>query len=116
MRFCGKTGGSAFINAVRPYTDGKCPEGHVVCSEATGIDNTICVKSGKTDDCPITFMQFIAKEKEGDYQSNEYTVSKVDAEYSFVTSKTTNDSLPLIGFKVEEKPCLNSANTSKSPM
>ena len=56
MRFCGKTGGTAFIDSVRPYTDGKCPGGYVACSEATSKDNTICMKSSETENCPITFM------------------------------------------------------------
>ena len=88
----------------------------LVGRSSTPKDNTICMKTGETDDCPITFMQFINKAKEGDYQSAEYTVSKVNDDHSFVTSKTTNDSLPLISFKVEEKPCLNTADTSKSTM
>ena len=67
MRFCGKTGGAAFIDAVRPNMNGKCPGGHVVCSEKTSKDNTICVKTGETANCPITFMQFIDKAEEGKY-------------------------------------------------
>ena len=67
MRFCGKTGGTAFIDSIRPNMDGKCPGGYVACSEVTSKDNTICVKSSETADCPITLMQFIPKEKEGDY-------------------------------------------------
>ena len=96
--------------------DNKCPGGHVACSEKTSKDNTICVKTGETENCPITSMQFIEKAKEGEYLSNDYTVTKVNDEYSFVTSKTVNDSLPIISFRVEDKPCLNTADTSKSTM
>ena len=47
--------------------DNKCPGGHVACSEKTSKDNTICVKTGETENCPITSMQFIEKAKEGEF-------------------------------------------------
>ena len=64
MRFCGTRGGSPFETAVRPKPTGEkdkyeCPKGFTPCSPNTTVNNTICAESGKTEDCPITFMKFV---------------------------------------------------------
>lgn len=63
---CGKQGGLAFVEAVRPSIETKaCPDGFEPCSELTSIENTICFDSTlpKEDQCPITAFQFIKKDE-----------------------------------------------------
>lgn len=47
------------------------------------------------------------------YPASSYKVQEVDDEYSFVTSTTKGDNLPLTSFKLETKPCLDSRDTSR---
>lgn len=43
-KICGKRGGIYYKDVIRPDSDlGICPKGFVKCSEATSIENTICV-------------------------------------------------------------------------
>lgn len=94
----------------------KCPEGYTACSTATSKNNTICVApSEKANNCPLTFIKFIRVDQEDEYSnSTDYKVQTVNEDYSLVTSKTKGDSLPYTSFRIENKPCLDSRDTSRS--
>lgn len=61
-------------------------------------------------------MKFVATSNSTNttYPSSSYKVQKVDSEYSFVTSTTKGDNLPLTDFKLESRPCLDSRDTSRA--
>ena len=40
---CGKRGGKPFIEAVRPNSEGICPDFTLPCSTYTSLENTICM-------------------------------------------------------------------------
>ena len=44
----------------------------------------------------------------------DYEIQRVDTEYSLVTSTSKGDNLPLTSFRVEERPCLDHRDTSKT--
>ena len=55
FKVCGKRGGSAFIDAVRPNKYLECPESFVLCDVYGQDSNTAtCVKEGDLASCPIT--------------------------------------------------------------
>jgi hypothetical protein len=117
--FCGTTGGKPFLTAERvdPSTK-KCKSGYVACSDETSAENTICVRSGEQDQCPITFMTFTEDEDDIKYYKNDtenYVVQKVEDDTYFVYSKTRGDSLPITSTSVEYKPCLDPIDVSRSP-
>jgi len=114
MRFCGTRGGKAFLNATRPTanSDGSwsCPTGTSACSKATSPEYTICQADMSL--CPITFMQFVPVNATASLDPAVYQVMAVNSDYSFVTSKTVGDNLPLASFRVESEPCLDPTETS----
>lgn len=58
-------------------------------------------------------MKFVPTSDLKTYNSTaDYTVHEVDDEYSFVTSKTVGNNLPITSFKLEDKPCLDSKDMS----
>ena len=54
---CGKTGGLPYQNVTLPNTSGQCPTGYTACGTGVVADYTVCYED--TDDCPITYIQFI---------------------------------------------------------
>ena len=55
-KICGKRGSKPFTQALRPISDGFCPEKTVPCSNITSLENTVCIsiEDKETGLCPIT--------------------------------------------------------------
>ena len=68
-------------------------------------------------DCPLTFAKFVRAEDytEDAYPAAHYITHQVNEGIKFVTSTTRGDNLPLTSFKVEQQPCLDNNNVSRSP-
>ena len=57
-KVCGRRGGITFKDVARPNDKNQCPKGTKPCSTQTTADQTLCYAD--TNQCPITFAQFIA--------------------------------------------------------
>lgn len=60
---CGKQGGTAFKDAVRPNQSNECPNDTVKCSEATKADDTVCVARKDRKSCPINYISIVDENK-----------------------------------------------------
>ena len=126
MRFCGTRGGNSFLAAQRPELSGSsfaCPSNFVACSADTSDENTICVASNKkATDCPLTFVKFVRADEYTTtiYPTDDYEAQLVpdenfsDYDHYLVTSTTKGDNLPLTSFKIENKPCLDQNDVSRT--
>lgn len=96
----------------------ECPKDFVACSAATSKGHTVCISKtkDKKKDCPITEMKFVPQLDGQNYALDpDYEVYPVDDDYSFITSKTKGDNLPITSLKVERMPCLDPKDTSMAP-
>jgi hypothetical protein len=95
--FCGKRGGPAFVDAVRPDANGNCPQGLSKCSENTPAEHTIC--RAEKNLCPINSIEF--SKKEG---------LPVKENFKLLVS-TTGKGLPIIKTQLAIEPCLKITET-----
>ena len=60
-KICAKRGGRSFKNALRPISDGTCPENSIPCSNVTTLENTICIYPNEKAQglCPITEIKLV---------------------------------------------------------
>ena len=60
VRLCAKSGSFAFqdFKQISPG-ETECPIDFVACSEDTSLENTLCVKESKKEECPITEIRII---------------------------------------------------------
>lgn len=96
---CGRTNGNTFLTTERADAKGKCEDGKVLCGKSTfKADNKICASS--VDQCPITFVGFVADANLASYPAIDYTRVTFDTGITFVYSKNF-DALPVTSFLVE---------------
>ena len=93
---CGKRDGKSFKDALRPTSDGICPEMTTACSFDTKPENTICVSP---DDklaglCPITNIQIMSR-RDSSRLSLSYTTLQIEDDVWLVYSKIDGDNLPI---------------------
>ena len=117
---CGQRGGEPFKSVIRPDQEGNCSEGMTKCSNKTTPDNTICVKDGETDKCPITFFAITAskanvqKSKAAKATVIEYL--KVDKKQYFIVFNKTSGNLPIMKTALTVGiPCMTSNQTRHAP-
>ena len=60
-KICGKRGGRPFTKALRPTSNGSCPENSTPCSNVTSPENTICMYPNEKEKglCPITEIKLV---------------------------------------------------------
>ena len=67
----------SFMEAIRPTSDGKCPDLKVPCSNNTSPENTICVSPYEQESglsCPITDIRIMKEEEVEDLDLSEYVI------------------------------------------
>ena len=76
LRICGKRGGRSFLEAIRPTSDGQCPDLTVPCSSNTSPENTYCVypDEKEADHCPITDIRIMNEDELEGFNTSEYVV------------------------------------------
>lgn len=108
-RVCGKTGGEAFVNVIRPdFKSGRCPEGTEPCLSTTIASDTVCYKADELDSkCPITDIRMVdSSALEGPnvdkdiYRGFSYSAVKFNETTSIIFSKEM-PLLPPTTIKVE---------------
>ena len=118
---CGVRDGLTFVHVIRPDMDGKCPEQTKACSNITSPENTICYRDSQTQHCPVT--DFVWDNPDNSTYGNDYSKGWVRVEENkddqgnmLLYTKTEANNLPLTTFSLQNRPCLDSTEVSKTTL